>query len=112
MNPLRPLPQSLPASGASAAAAKPLHADSTAQKREHAANQFESMFVLQLVRGMTTTMDGKSVLGSGVESEMFNSLAEWQLAEHVAKSAHFGIAKSILNQVAPREPNGHETNSR
>ncbi|MBI5058335.1 hypothetical protein HZB60_00980 [candidate division KSB1 bacterium] len=111
MNPLRPVPQAL--NPAAATAALTLKSDSAAaRKTEQAAAQFESMMTLQLVRAMTTTMDGKSLLGNGVESEMFNSLAEWQLAEHVAKSAHFGIAKSILSQIAPPEPIRHETNSR
>ena len=111
MEPLRPLPRAI--SPADSSAAKPLHPESAqARKAAAAAEQFEAVLTLQLVRGMTTTMDGKSLLGDGVESEMFNSLAEWQLAEHVARSANFGIAKSILSQIAPPKQTSHETNSR
>jgi Rod binding domain-containing protein len=56
-----------------------------------------------MVHEMTNTMDGQSLLGSGLESRMFGSVVEWELADHISKTARLGIADDLLKQISPQE---------
>lgn len=89
--------------------------DEQAKEQRHtkdAAHKFEVMLTMQLVHEMTNTMDGQSLLGSGVESRMFGSMVEWELAEHISKNAHLGIADELLKQISSKETAHDTTTSR
>ena len=70
---------------------------------ESAAGQFETLMALQLVRSMQTSLESGNMFGSGVAGDVYNGLAEWQLANVLAKSAHFGLKEQILRQLPKEE---------
>lgn len=70
---------------------------------KRAAHQFEVMLTAQLVHEITNTNDETSLMGAGLESRMFSSTVEWELAEHISKSARLGIADELLKQISAKE---------
>jgi len=70
---------------------------------ESAAEQFETLMALQMVKSMQSSLDNGSMLGGGVAGDAYNGLAEWELARVLAKSAHFGLKEQILRQLPKEE---------
>lgn len=81
-------------------------ADSTGVARkeaERAAEQFETLMALQLVRSMQSSLDGGNMFGAGVSGDIYNGLAEWELARILARDANFGIKQQLLTQLPKTE---------
>jgi Rod binding domain-containing protein len=70
---------------------------------ESAAEQFETLMALQMVKSMQSSLDNGSLMGGGVSGDIYNGLAEWELAKVLAKSAHFGLKEQILRQLPKEE---------
>jgi Rod binding domain-containing protein len=70
---------------------------------ETAAEQFETLMALQMVQSMQHSLESGSMFGSGVSGDVYNGLAEWELARVLAKSAHFGLKEQILRQLPKEE---------
>lgn len=70
---------------------------------ESAAEQFETMMAQQLVKSMQSSLDGGNMFGSGTAGDIYNGLAEWELARVLAKSANFGLKEQILRQLPKQE---------
>lgn len=70
---------------------------------ERAAGQFETLMALQLVRTMQSSLDGGSLLGDSTAGNMYGGLAEWELAQLLARHADFGLKEQILRQLPEQE---------
>jgi Rod binding domain-containing protein len=70
---------------------------------ESAAQQFETLMALQMVKSMQKSLDSGSLLGNSVSGDVYNGLAEWELAKVLAQSAHFGVKEQILRQLPGEE---------
>ncbi len=86
--------------------APPLHADNAHKKAEQAAEQFEIMMAQQMIQSMQSTLEEGSMFGGGVSGDIYNGLAEWQLAQTLAKSSHLGLKEQILRQLPKVEEQG------
>jgi Rod binding domain-containing protein len=70
-----------------------------------AAEQFETMMAQQLLKSMEQGLPGGNLVGEGVAGDIYNGMAEWELAKVLARNAHFGLKEQILRQL----PKGEET---
>jgi Rod binding domain-containing protein len=68
-----------------------------------AAEQFETLMALQMVRGMQSSLEGGSMFGGGVAGDIYSGLAEWELARVLAHSSGFGLKEQILRQLPGAE---------
>ena len=84
--------------------------DST--KVDQAAEQFEAMLALQMVRTMQKSLENGNMFGDSVAGDVYSGLTEWELARMVAKNANFGIKENILQQMKNREDSANEVHSR
>ena len=68
---------------------------------KEAAEQFEGLFIQQMLSAMRKTVpeDG---LFSSAEEGTFRDLADQQLAQDLAKSGDFGIAEALIRQLERR----------
>jgi len=85
---------------------QPLHKPDLRAKAEKAAQQFETMMAVQMVKSMQSSLEGGSLFGGGVTGDIYNGLAEWQLAETLAKGGHLGLKEQILRQLPKAEKEG------
>ena len=85
---------------------QPLHPSTLRGKAEAAAGQFETLMALQMVRSMQSSLDDGNMFGGGVSGDIYNGLAEWQLAQTLAKGSHFGLKEQILKQLPDAEKEG------
>jgi Rod binding domain-containing protein len=97
--------------------ALPVEKHSTAARKLHsqaeqAAEQFETLMALQMVRGMQSSLKGSSLFGDGVSGDVYSGLADWELARLLAKSGNLGLKEQILRQLPKEEDPGHEIRSR
>lgn len=88
--------------------ASPIKKNETSLQKLHAqaevaAGQFETMMAQQLIHSMQTSLESGSMFGGGVAGDIYNGLAEWELARVLAKSAHFGLKEQILRQLPNEE---------
>ena len=64
-----------------------------------ASQQFEAMFVKQMFKAMTETVEDKSLFGSGPGSDYYNDIFLDKMAEQVSQSNDLGLAKTIYRQI-------------
>ena len=87
---------------ARAAMQQPLPADRTARAVE-VAEQFETIFVQQMVEGLRRTVDptgdGGGLFGEGPGSETYTQWFDRSLGEHVSQAGRIGVADAILAQI-------------
>ena len=70
-----------------------------------AAEQFEGLFIQQMLAAMRKTVPEDGLFGSSEEGT-FRALADQQLAQDLAKSGDFGIANALVRQLGALEPGG------
>jgi len=75
-------------------------------KLEKAAKDFESLFVLQLLKTMRASYLSDSEKDSGLGKDMFMSIADEALANRISESGSFGIAKKLIESFNKRETAG------
>ncbi|MGK2873497.1 MAG: rod-binding protein [Alphaproteobacteria bacterium] len=63
------------------------------------ANEFEAMFLSQMLEHMTTGIKTDGPFGGGQGEEMFRSLLNQQYAEMLTKSGGIGIADHVYRQI-------------
>lgn len=80
---------------------------SPAQKEEaraaEAAEKFEAVLALQMIRSMQTSLQSQSLFGDGPAGDVYGGLVERELAQILARSADLGVKKQVLEQMAKRE---------
>jgi len=70
---------------------------------EDAAEQFEAVMALQMIRSMQSSLESGNLLGDGMTADVYNGLAEWELARMLARSTDLGIKEEILRQLPKEE---------
>lgn len=73
------------------------------QDAAHAAEQFETLMALQLVRSMQSSLEGGNLMGPGVAGDMYSNLSEWELARVLASRTPMGLKNTILQQLSEKE---------
>jgi|WetSurMetagenome_2_1015567.scaffolds.fasta_scaffold1202634_2 Rod binding domain-containing protein len=82
---------------------KPTSPSALPKDAVQAADQFETLMALQLVKSMQSSLDGGNLLGSGVAGDTYSSLTEWELARVLARGTPTGLKKTILQQLSAKE---------
>ena len=67
-----------------------------------AAEEFEGLFIQQMLSAMRDTVPKEGLFSSSEEST-FRSLADQQLAQDLARTGDFGIAEALVNQLGRGE---------
>jgi Rod binding domain-containing protein len=75
------------------------------KQAEQAAKQFETMLALQMVRSMQSSLEGGNMFGPSQAGDVYNGMAEWELAKALTDHAHLGIREQILRQLPKTEDN-------
>jgi len=76
---------------------------------EKAAEDFESIFVMQMLKTMQSSLDGGSLFGDSNAGRVYGGLGEMELARTIAHSADFGIKQQLLDYVHQLEtPHEHK----
>ena len=96
-----------PNTGASSAASKlSASASSTAAqqvdpKLQKVAQQFESIFLRQMIGAMRSSSLAEGMLDSNA-TQQFRDMADARTADEMAKTSRFGIADLLMKQLAPK----------
>ncbi len=72
----------------------------------HAAQQFEALFLQQMVKSMRDAIPRSDLLDSN-QSRFYQSLADQQLAQHVAGRG-VGLAEHLISQLSPQAGSGSD----
>lgn len=87
------------AAGQSARAANAAKGGADLAKTKEAAQQFEAMFVGQMLQHMWAGVDVDSEFGGGHGEEMWRSMLIDQYGKEIAKSGKLGIADAVMRQM-------------
>jgi len=71
-------------------------------KLKKACNDFEAIFVKQLLTTMRKSVPKGGLFGNGFENEMFQSMHDDELAKAIAHGKGIGIADVLYNQISGR----------
>jgi Rod binding domain-containing protein len=66
--------------------------------------EFESIFVKQMLDSMNETVDKSGLLDNGLGQDIFKDMLYEEYAKSMTKTANFGIADSIYKQLAGLGP--------
>ena len=92
-----------------AAPAQPAKADPAAGRLKKACQDFEAVFLRQLLQKMRDTVPKGGLLGDSQAEGIWRSMLDGALADEMAKSGNLGLGAMLYNQlakVALKEPNG------
>ena len=68
-----------------------------------AAQNFEALFVLELLQEMEKTLEKGSIFGDGLEGKTYADLVRWELAKNISTQSPLGIADALVQQLEPHE---------
>lgn len=88
---------------------KALRTRAASLRTEQAAKDFESVFILQLLKEMKRTIPDSGLLGSG-PGKQIQDMFWYYLAQDMAKSGGFGMWKDIYSEMAESSPTQLDTN--
>jgi flagellar protein FlgJ len=80
---------------------------SSPQTLREATQQFESLFITQVMKAMRGTVPESHLMGSGSGEKLFREMLDQELAGRVALSGGFGIGEMLYQQLSHRSQN-HE----
>ncbi len=73
---------------------------------KQAAQDMESLFLLQMIKEMRNSLNEDwDIMGGGFGSKMTRDVLDGEMANHMAKSQGIGLADIIFNQMAPQHNN-------
>ena len=78
-------------------------AGNSAPTLREATQQFESLFITQLMKAMRGTVPESKLMGSGNGQQLFREMLDQELAGRVAQSGGLGIGEMLYQQLAPKE---------
>jgi flagellar protein FlgJ len=84
-------------------------ANPAAQRLKKACQDFEAIFLRQLLQKMRDTVPKDGLLGNSQAEDIFRSMLDGAVADEAAKSGSLGLGATLYNQlskVALKEPNG------
>ncbi len=67
-------------------------------KAEEAAQEFEAIFVRQMLSAMTETLENASMLGDVPGGDWYQEMFLQQIAMNISKKGDFGLSKQIMKQ--------------
>lgn len=65
---------------------------------KEACQDFESIFLSHLMKGLRSTVQKSDLFGSGQEEEMFQEMADQEFCESAARSNSIGLADMLYKQ--------------
>jgi Rod binding domain-containing protein len=68
-----------------------------------ATQQFESLFISQLMKSMRATVPESHLMGSGEGQQLFREMLDQELAGRVAESGGIGIGEMLYRQLSPKQ---------
>jgi flagellar protein FlgJ len=68
---------------------------------KEAAQTFESLFVLEVLREMEKTLGEGSMFGGSIEGRTYGDLIRWELAKSISSQSSLGIADALVQQLGP-----------
>lgn len=77
---------------------KQVHAASK-DKAKTTANEFESVFLSNMMKSMFTSLEGNGPMGSGGKNEAWRSMLIDQYANNIVKSGGIGISDQVYRQM-------------
>jgi Rod binding domain-containing protein len=84
----------LPAGARPPAAGEPPRLDAL----RHAAQEFEAIFLAQVLGAMTQGLGGDDLLGEG-QSDVFRSMLNDEVAKLISRSRGIGVADAVLREM-------------
>jgi Rod binding domain-containing protein len=78
---------------------------------ENAAEQFESIMVMQMLKTMQSSLENESIFGGGNAGRVYGGLGEMEFARKIAESADFGVKDQLLDYIEKLE-HAHELRSK
>ncbi len=70
---------------------------------EKAAQEFEAIFVRQMLSAMTETLEDDSMLGTGPGSDWYQEMFLQEVAMNIAEKGELGLSRQILGQLDIRQ---------
>ncbi len=82
-------------------------AGETAKSRQDAqlrkaAQDFEAIFLRQLLKSMRRTVNESSLWGDGREMELYRAMMDDEFAAEMARSGGIGLAEMLVEQLSPK----------
>jgi flagellar protein FlgJ len=71
------------------------------QTVREAAQEFESLFIAQIMQTMRRTAPETGLVGAGGGGRLFREMLDQELSKEIAHSGGFGIAEILFRQLAP-----------
>jgi Rod binding domain-containing protein len=68
---------------------------------KEAAQTFESLFVIEVLREMEKTLGEGSMFGGSIEGRTYGDLIRWELAKNISSQSSLGIADALVQQLGP-----------
>ncbi len=85
--------------GTVASTVQPLDSGTPRTLRE-ATQEFESLFIAQMMKEMRSTVPESGLLGSGSEQGIFREMLDQELSRRIAGTGGFGIGEILYQQLA------------
>lgn len=72
------------------------------KKLLNACQGFEAVFINQMLKAMRKTIPQKGMLDGGIAQGIYKDMLYQQYSEKMAKTANFGLARVLYNQLSGR----------
>src|SRR5436305_15330404 len=66
-----------------------------------ATQEFESLFIAQMMQAMRGTVQESGLMGSGTGQRVFREMLDQEFAKRIATSGGFGIGDMLYRQLSP-----------
>ena len=91
--------QTAPTAKAPAMLAGKTHGGMTAQRMRDVAEDFESVFIAEMIRPMFENVGAEAPFGGGAGEEIWRNMQVDEYGKAIAKSGGVGIADAVLDQM-------------
>jgi len=85
-------------------AAQDVNASAGMTTLREATQQFESLFISQLMKSMRDTVPQSHLMSAGGGQQLFREMLDQELAGQVAHSGGIGIGEMLYQQLSPAAP--------
>jgi flagellar protein FlgJ len=72
------------------------------KRLEKACQEFESIFIHQMMKTMRQTVPQTGFMGEGMERNIFQALFDEEMSKTIGRSGRLGLGKVIYNQMMRR----------
>ncbi len=73
------------------------------EKLKKACNDFEALFMAQMLKSMRQTIPQTGFLGKGLGDDIYQGLMDQELSQKLSQSKGLGLGKAIYRQMLKRE---------